>query len=160
MAYWLFKYDPLKFNFKALAASRGRELNWRVTRFRKEMTPGDIVFVWCGGKTQAVVAWLRIIDSPKLMPESENDQRYWTSGRDTELRMRVVCTIEHCDRRIGRNVLRETPGLEGLCLFHGWQQATNFRVHAAEGEILMKLWETAEPVAGEQSSGAAPPNGS
>jgi hypothetical protein len=56
-----------------------------------------------------------------------------------------------------RDVLRAVKGLEGLSVFHGWQQATNFPVTHAEGEILIGLVESGGVhVGGVQRQGGSP----
>ena len=52
------------------------QMPWLVTRYVKEMQPGDGVLVWMSGKDAGVYAIADIIEPPNLMPEPP-DIGYW-----------------------------------------------------------------------------------
>jgi len=67
MAYWLFQGNP-KY-YRIIDAIRDFEqMPWLVTRYGKDMVPGDGVLVWVSGKEAGIYAIAEIIESPKTKP--------------------------------------------------------------------------------------------
>ncbi len=90
------------------------------------------------GAQRGIRAVLRVDQPPRLLAEMESEQAYWAE-RDTQEQFRVVGTLTHRDINLPHTELREVEGLEELSVFTGFQQATNFPVTPAQGEILMRL---------------------
>jgi hypothetical protein len=135
MTYWIFKCNPERYKLTERMADPNPAMTWTVSRYRDEIGPGDIVFIWETGRERGIRAVLRAEGIPQDMPELESEQPYWTE-RDTEIRCRVQATITHRDVNLSHTDLRLIPGLEELSVFHGFQQGTNFAVKPEEGVIL------------------------
>jgi hypothetical protein len=114
------------------------ELTWTVSRYRKQIGPGDTVFVWETGRNRGIRAILRAEGVPQDMAELETEQPY-NVERDTAVRCRVRATIVRRDVNLSDTDLRSVPGLENLSVFQGFQQGTNFPVTPDEGAILLRL---------------------
>ena len=138
MAFWIFKYNPEKNRLLDRLADPNPEITWTVSRFRDQIGPGDIIFVWETGRDRAIRAILRAEGIPRNMLELESEQTYWVNPDDGML-CRVRATITHREVCLSHKELRSVSGLENLSVFHGFQQATNFPVTPAEGAILMRL---------------------
>lgn len=137
MAFWIFKCDPKRYCLSDRLMDPNPEITWTVTRYKKEIAPGDTVFLMESGPKRAIRAVIRVNTAPAEMVELETEQTHWAE-RDTATKCRVKSTITD---RINLPVaeLESAPGLENLSIFHGVQQGTNFRVSDAEGEILLSL---------------------
>ena len=137
MAYWIFKCDPKRYRLSDRLSDPSPQISWLVTRYRREIAPGDIVFLLEAGPRRAIRAVMRVDSAPADLPELDSEQAYWAE-RDTETRCRVRGTITH---RVDLPAaeLESVDGLDQLSIFHGWQQGTNFRVSDTEGEIILSL---------------------
>jgi hypothetical protein len=113
-------------------------LTWTVSRYRDRIRPGDTAFLWGTGEGRGIRAVMRIDQAPRDMPELETEQPYWAE-RDPDVRTRVGGTLRHRAVGLSADDLRRVPGLEGLSVFRGFQQATNFAVSEQEGAILLAL---------------------
>ena len=119
-------------------ADPNQDMTWTVSRYRKKIGQGDIVFIWETGRERGIRAVLRAKGEPQQMPELESEQAYWTE-RDTEDRWRVQAEITHRNVNLSYDDLRSIPDLEELSVFHGIRRGTNFEVKPKEGVILMRL---------------------
>ncbi|MDQ5903488.1 MAG: hypothetical protein QG672_1079 [Pseudomonadota bacterium] len=138
MAFWIFKCNPQHYRIGARLADPSSLITWNVTRYRDEIQPGDTVFLWVTGHDRGIRAVLRVDEAPRLMAELDCEQVYWIE-EDREEKWRMVGLLTHRSVNLFHTVLRKTPGLEQLSIFHGFQQATNFPVTPVEGMILMGL---------------------
>jgi hypothetical protein len=138
MAFWIFKYNPEKYRFANRLADPNPATTWTVSRYRDQIGPGDVIFIWETGRDHGIRAVLRAEAVPQDMSELESEQPYWAE-RDTEVRCRVRATITDRDVNLPHSGLRSVPGLENLSVFHGFQQGTNFSVTPEEGAILQRL---------------------
>lgn len=137
MSYWIFKCDPKKYSLSKRMLDPSRTITWWVTRYKKEIKRGDLVFLMETGRQRALRATFRIDKGPADMPELESEQQYWKE-RDTDTKCRVLGTLQ--DRfHLPVTELTTVEGLEQLCLFHGSQQGTNFKISDDEAEILLSL---------------------
>jgi predicted RNA-binding protein with PUA-like domain len=139
MAFWIFKCNPDKYRLAERLADPNPTLTWTVSRFRDEINAGDTVFLWVTGPERGIRAVMRVDDQPpRMMSEIESEQAYWAE-RDTQEQYRVVGTLTHRDVELPHTQLREVERLEEPSVFSGFQQATNFSVTPAQGEILLRF---------------------
>lgn len=137
MSYWIFKCNPSKYNLDARLKDPEPLLTWTVTRFQNDIKAGDIVFLWRSGEPRGIVATIKVLSNPVAMFEMQHEKKYWDGADEKEL-VRVVAEITNRFIILLSSKLKETPGLEDLSVFHGFQQATNFPVRENEGEIILK----------------------
>ena len=138
MAFWIFKCDPKKYLLDDRLADSDEVLTWVVSRYRDEIGPGDMAFIWQTGRNRGIRAVMRVDNSPRAMPDLESENKYAVHLDNTE-RMRVVGSLIERQVNLPHSEIRGTPGLENLSVFHGFQQGTNFPVRQTEGELLLKL---------------------
>lgn len=137
MSFWIFKCDPKKYRLADRILDPNKSITWWVTRYKKEIKRGDLVFLMETGRKRALRATFRIDQGPADMPELESEQAYWKE-RDTGTKCRVLGTL--IDRfHLPISDLTTVDGLEDSCLFHGNQQGTNFKITDDEGNILLGL---------------------
>jgi 5-methylcytosine-specific restriction protein A len=140
MAFWIFKYRPENYNLRARLSDPSPTLTWTVSRFRDEIAAGDTAFLWETGPHRGIRAVMRIDEPPREMPELDSERRYWVEP-DVAVAPRVLGTLTHRGIDLPAERLRRVPGLDGLSVFHGFQQGTNFPVAPEEGRILKALVE-------------------
>jgi hypothetical protein len=109
--------------------------------------PGDVAFIWRTGANGGIIGVMRVESRPDVMAEVKPDDAYWADREDAQPQWRVRGSFTHRFPCLERDILRAVKGLEGLSVFHGWQQATNFPVTHEEGAILLRLVESAGAVA-------------
>jgi EVE domain len=54
MAYWIFKYNPEKYRLDDRLADPNPEITWTVSRHRREIAPGDTIFIWQTGRDRGI----------------------------------------------------------------------------------------------------------
>jgi hypothetical protein len=142
MAFWIFKCNPEKYRLSQRLADPNPATTWRVTnsKYRRQIKPGDTVFIWETGPNRAVRAVVRVDQGPREIPELQAELRYCVHI-DTARRFRVRGTFTHRGLNLSHTMLRDVPGLEDLSIFRRdvCQRPTNFPVTAAEGAILLRL---------------------
>jgi hypothetical protein len=138
MSYWIFKCDPDSFRLDARFADPFPTISWIVTRYRDQIERDDTALVWQTGPKRGFRAILQLDSDPKIMPELKSEQKY-NKEHDTEERYRVLATIKEREMNLPHTLLRNTPGLEELSMFHGYQQGTNFKMTEKEFRTVLKL---------------------
>lgn len=139
MNYWLFKCNPKRFRIQDRLRDSESITTWLVTRYKRDIEPGDIAFIWATGKNGGLTAVMRIVTAPQELAELPHERPYWVGSDETKPRIRVLGTFIKRFPPISAETLREIPNLSELCVFHGWQQATNFRVSPQQAETLFAL---------------------
>ena len=138
MKYWIFKCNPDKYRIYDRLVNPERTTSWRVTRYRDAISPGDTAFIWPTGKHRGICAIVRIDSWPEDIAELEHELPYCV-GLDTGIRCRVLGTIMNTFECISYKFILSVPALQNMSVFHGYQQATNFRLSHSEGMKIMDI---------------------
>ena len=138
MAYWLFQGNP-KY-YRIIDGIRDfTQMPWLVTRYAKEMQPGDGVLVWMSGKDAGVYAIAEIIEVPKPMKDLP-DIGYWVDT--SPLGEKPFATIRFTDKLLDRPLLRselmKDSVLQSLIVLRQ-PNSTNFKVTAVEWQRVYEL---------------------
>jgi predicted RNA-binding protein with PUA-like domain len=141
VSYWIFKANPERFRIEARLKDPQPKTTWLVTRYRDQVKPGDVAFIWSAGRAPEILAVMRVDSLPEVRDDLDSERIYWADSRDAKPRVRVLGTFTHRGPRLPSTRLKVVRGLEKLSVFHGWQQATNFPVTDQEAAILMRLIE-------------------
>jgi predicted RNA-binding protein with PUA-like domain len=142
MAYWLFQGNP-KY-YRIIDGIRDfTQMPWLVTRYAKEMQPGDGVLVWMSGKDAGLYAIAEMIEAPKLMADLP-DIGYWLDK--SRLGEKPFATIRFTDKLLDRPLLRselkQDPVLGTLIVIRQ-PNGTNFKVSPEEWRRVYELKEQA-----------------
>jgi predicted RNA-binding protein with PUA-like domain len=142
MAYWLFQGNP-KY-YRIIDGIRDfTQMPWLVTRYAKEMQPGDGVLVWMSGKEAGLYAIAEMIEAPKLMADLP-DIGYWLDK--SRLGEKPFATIRFTDKLLDRPLLRselkQDPVLGALIVIRQ-PNGTNFKVSPEEWRRVYELKEQA-----------------
>ena len=138
MAYWIFKVNPENYRIDERLADPEVRTTWQVTRYRDEIRTGDTAFIWRTGHNRGLCATMKITSDPIEMPEIKSEEPYCID-LDVSTKCRVLGELVERFPLIRAKDIRSIPGLQGLSVFHGFQQATNFPVTEEEGRILYEL---------------------
>ncbi len=138
MNYWIFKCNPERYLLEDRLADPEPSTTWRISRYRDRVQADDVAFIWETGSHRRIRATIRVDSSPQDMPELESELRFQTVP-DTKIDCRVYATYLRRDLRIPATELRVVAGLEGLSVFHGYQQTTVFRVTSEEAAVLLRV---------------------
>jgi hypothetical protein len=125
MRAWIFQAKPEQYEIKNIRENE--EETWLVTRYRREMGKGDIVFFWRAGNRaeRGIYGWGNIVDSA---PREIDD---WGYGIRVEYRQRFRQFISVDDL--------ESEGVLLDNLILRMPIGTNFRVSQEELEELERL---------------------
>lgn len=138
MNYWIFKCNPKKYRLDARLSNPEPRISWQVTRYKKDIMPGDKAFIWRCGSDRGICAVMDIETQPKDIPELDTEIPYCVD-LDTGVTCRVLGTIAYRFPCLSHKILRAVPELTNLSVFHGLQRGTNFQVTFEEGEAVMKI---------------------
>ena len=138
MRYWIFKCNPKKYRINDRLCDPERRITWQVTRYKSEIGPGDIAFIWRTGSQRGVCAVMRMDTFPQELSELDSEKPYCVD-LDTGIVCRVQGELVKRFPCISHKLLRFHPNLSDLPVFHGFQQATNFRVSHEQAQGLMEV---------------------
>jgi len=134
---WIFQALPERYNL-AEQLRPGRTENWVVSRFAREITPGDVVYLWQAGSEAAVFGWATV-NSPVFEPNlSEGKSSSEASPRSQRVEILYQARFEP---PITRAEIRSHGQLAGLAILRT-AQGTNFRVEPSEARALVELART------------------
>ena len=141
MNYWIFKANPEKYRIDERLKEPEEKITWRVTRYKDKIKADDIAFIWRAGTPRGIVAIFKIETNPKYMEEIPSESRYLILNERLPM-LRVEGRLISRFPIIESEILKQESRLNGLSVFHGFQQATNFSVTHDEAEILLSLINT------------------
>ena len=141
MAYWIFKVNPEQYRIDERLADPEVRITWQVSKYRDQIRTGDTAFIWRTGRNRGLCAVMKIISDPIDMPEIKSEEPYCIV-LDVSTKCRVFGELVERFPLIKAEDIKSIPGLQGLSVFHGFQQATNFPVTEEEGRILGRLVAT------------------
>jgi hypothetical protein len=152
--YWIFRCDTTKYKLAERLEDANPLTTWRVNQHRNEIHTGDIAFIWENGKKGGIRARIRIDSEPSDMSEMDHELEYvvrnhsFDDDLDIGTRLRVTAIIEATAHLLPEEV-KNRPGLEGMSIFTGYKQQTNYEITPEQGEILCKLpdWADYKPEA-------------
>lgn len=138
MAYWLFQANP-RYS-RVLDGLRDlAEMYWLVTRYTREISPGDRVVIWVAGPQAGIYA-LAQVARPVLFVDQPPDLDYWLLPMRAIGRFYVPVRFirKVVDRPLLKAELRHHPGLSQLSVLRV-PQGTNFRITAQEWQRIQEL---------------------
>ncbi|HEY9711609.1 MAG TPA: EVE domain-containing protein [Oculatellaceae cyanobacterium] len=138
MAYWLFQGNP-KY-YRIIDAIRDFEqMPWLVTRYGKDIAPGDGVLIWKSGQDAGVYASAEIIEPPKML-EKVPDIGYWIdkSRLGSKPQARIRFTSKLLEKPLLRKNLKEDPILRNLLVIRA-PSNTNFKLTPQEWQRVHEL---------------------
>jgi EVE domain len=138
MKSWLFQANPKYSNIlQAIESLDG--IYWLVTRYDKEITPGDRVLIWIAGKQAGIYAIAEVAAAPQFMDEPP-DIEIWTMPIRAKARFYAPVTFQQ--------KLLDTPLLKSVLLYDRIlyemevirrPHNTNFRVSEAQWHRVITL---------------------
>jgi hypothetical protein len=138
MKSWLFQANP-KYS-QILEAIQERDgIYWLVTRYDREIAPGDRVLIWIAGKQAGIYAIAEVVEAPQFMDEPP-DIDIWTMPMRAKARFYAPVTFQQklLDAPLLKSVLlydRMLYEMEVICRPHN----TNFRISEAQWRQTIAL---------------------
>jgi hypothetical protein len=139
MRYWIFRCNPDLYDIDKRLKFSDPHTTWRVTRYRKEVSPGDLAFIWRGGTHRGICAAIGIDSYPREMSELEHELPFCTKI-STGIEVRVKAHFLSWRGFIDEETILADPTLTDLSIF-GFKQATNYRVTPEQGQRIQALTE-------------------
>src|SRR6266704_3413091 len=134
---WIFQALPERYNLAEKLRS-GRTETWVVSRFGREIAPGDVVYLWQARSEAAVFGWA-IVNSPVFEPHLSEGTSSSVASRRSQ-RVEILYQARF-DPPITRAEIRSHGRLAGLAILRN-AQGTNFRVTPSEARALYELART------------------
>ncbi len=112
---------------------------WLVTRYGKDIAPGDGVLIWKSGQDAGVYASAEIIEPPKML-EKVPDIGYWIdkSRLGSKPQARIRFTSKLLEKPLLRKNLKEDPILRNLLVIRA-PSNTNFKLTPQEWQRVHEL---------------------
>jgi EVE domain len=138
MKSWLFQANP-KYSNILQAIENLDGIYWLVTRYDKEITPGDRVLIWIAGKQSGIYAIAEVAAAPQFMDEPP-DIEIWTMPIRAKARFYAPVTFQQ--------KLLDTPLLKSVLLYNRvlyemevirHPHNTNFRISEAQWHQVLIL---------------------
>lgn len=138
MAYWLFQGNP-KY-YRVLDGIRDfQQMPWLVTRYDKDIAPGDGVLVWVSGKEAGIYAIAEVIEPAQVITKLP-DLKYWAdASRATGKQQATIRFINKLlNSPLLKTILLKDPLLKNLLVIRA-PNATNFKVTPEEWQQVHEL---------------------
>lgn len=138
MAYWLFQGNP-KY-YRVLDAIRDFEqMPWLVTRYGKDIAPGDGVLVWVSGKEAGIYA-IATVTEPAQVITKLPDRKYWAdASRATGKQQAIIqFTSKLLDKPLLKTDLLKDQILKNLLVIRA-PNSTNFKVTVEQWQQVQEL---------------------
>lgn len=138
MNYWIFKCNPNKYKIDDRLEDPEEIITWQITRYKEDIAPGDLAFIWKTGSERGICAVIEIESSSISMKELDHENKFNAEADDKEC-FRVLARLKHRFPTISHHILKQFKELKNLSVFHGFQQTTNFSVTMEEGQFILSL---------------------
>ncbi len=138
MAYWLFQGNP-KY-YRVIDGIRDFEqMPWLVTRYAKDIAPGDGVLIWVSGKEAGIYALAEVTEPAQVLSQLP-DRKYWTNASRAVDKAQAIIQFKQklLDRPLLKTNLLLDPVLKNLLVIRA-PNATNFKVTPEEWQRVREL---------------------
>lgn len=138
---WLFQSNPTLYDLRGALRSL-KEQVWSVSRYVKEIRPGDQVYIWEAGKRGGIVALAQVSEPVRFQSEPPEQHPFAKSaepfaGDRPRVRLKILRLVEPV---IGRQAIISRQDLASLQVLR-CSRGTNFRLTREEVMILDGLVE-------------------
>jgi hypothetical protein len=141
---WIFQGNPDHFDIDGYLATQPSRFLWLVTRYARDMQPGDHVFIYRTGSAAGVIAEAEIIGAPEPQPDDPEALPFWRAegaGAGEVVPRALLRLVKTANTReilrrdwlLEDPVLRELPNLKMAA-------GTNYRIEPHAAERLTTLW--------------------
>jgi energy-coupling factor transporter ATP-binding protein EcfA2 len=135
---WIFQGNPEKYDIRA-AVNALTEDDWTVSSYKKEIKPGDRIYLWEAGQQGGIVAVAEILDNPSPRPGQPESIPFMKDPSLNTERVRVRIGLRRIlDPILGREQIKGTAALANLSILR-FSNATNFRVTPEEADVIEAL---------------------
>ncbi|MTJ53586.1 EVE domain-containing protein [Anabaena sp. UHCC 0253] len=138
MAYWLFQGNP-KYYRVLDAIKELEQIPWLVTRYTKDIAPGDGVMLWISGKQAGIYATAEVIEPAQFLTQIP-DKKYWVDSTRALGKQQAIIrfTNKLIESALLKNRLQQDSIVKNLLVLRA-PNSTNFKVSVEEWEQVQKL---------------------
>ena len=144
---WIFQSMPARFRLPAFLSTNPDRALWKVSKYAKEMLPGDTVYLWQGlGSQKAPLSGIfgkgTIIRGPIDCEDDELSRKFWINSADaTKSIPRALISIEHCKTNpiISRQNFSDDQVLRNSLIMRS-AIGSNFEVSDDEAAVIYSLY--------------------
>lgn len=138
MAYWLFQGNP-KYYHIIDAIKEVTEMPWLVTRYAKDIAPGDGVIIWIAGTAAGIYALAEIKESAQLLSQMP-DKKYWADPTRALGKQQAIIQFTHkfIEQPLLKTNLQQDPILKNLLVLRA-PNSTNFKITVEEWQRVNEL---------------------
>ena len=141
---WLFQANPRLYRLlDSLVDLRLEDDVWKVTRYKRDISEGDIALIWqCGEfNGRGIYAVVDVTSNVQLLADSPHSTQYWINPSDRNQildRVRIHRVLNRERRLMSEEELMAIPEFDITNIFPV-RQGTNFKVEGNEREIILDL---------------------
>jgi hypothetical protein len=143
MAAWIFQCDPDRFDIDGFLSTATKPFTWLVTRYKKEIRPGDIVYMWKSGEQSGVVAEAEIIGDVEPRTGDPDSVPFWREASEAatvaDRALLQVRRVAGSKQVLRRDWFREDPALREMLIMRQ-PAGTNFPLKPEEAARLALMW--------------------
>jgi len=121
---WFFQANPQMFDFDKFLKEGNRKIDWRITRYKDEIKPNDIVLTWVSGKENGLRAIGKINSE---IFEKDGQQKVW-----------IKIVKDFGDFVLSHDELKSDPVLRN-CQIINIRRGTNFRIKQEEYSRILSI---------------------
>jgi len=131
MNYWIFQSVIEQYDLRE-SLQEGKTVSRRASRYRQQMSPGDVVFFWLGGPddVRGIYGWGTLLSTPHPTAEGQQfkvDVRY-------DKRLKTYVSVKR---------IRQLDELQNILILRA-PQATNFILSKDEARAIASLMDPSE----------------
>lgn len=150
---WVFQANPQRFDIHAFLKKTKEEFPWLVEQYKKEISLGDIVFLWAaigGGERMraGVVALAEVTGAVRNDFRAPGVDCFWhdqtgvvTPVDWAPLKMKGIAASRH---NLSYDAIKNDPVLHDMEIMK-FPRGTNFRVSKMEADRLLERWNSSMP---------------
>lgn len=138
MKSWLFQANP-KYSKILEAIQELDKIYWLITRYNREITPGDRVLIWIAGKQAGIYAIAEVSATPQFMAEPP-DIDIWTMPMQARARFYAPVSFQQklIDAPLLKSVLNYDPLLYEMEILRR-PHNTNFRISEEQWDRIIAM---------------------
>ena len=133
---WVFQSNPDNYDLRGAIKAQDED-TWLVTRYRNEIAPGDIVFLWESGKEGGICGVGMISDYPSIRTKAKRfiKSHDKLGGRKLRVGFEILKAVEPV---VSREDVKSHRALASLSIIKA-PQGTNFKVVPDQSKALAGL---------------------
>lgn len=140
---WIFQANPERYRLlEALTDVNTENDVWKVTRYKHDISSGDIGLIWKCGDERGIYALVDVTSNVQPLAESPESAKYWKHREDRNQiidRVRIHRVLNLRNTPVLEEELVRIPNFNVENIFNNFRNNTNFKVENNERAIILRL---------------------